>query len=154
MEDAERSPRSINYAFDVIRQVYNFANRNNFIDCKSPTLGIKKPKKDNKRYRYLSVDEANLLLNELKIKYPLVYEISIISLQTGLRAGEIFALKWSDIDFDNRFIQVRRSCRKGLVSLPKNGKGRRVDMTPHLAETLKAYKTQQKRNAFQRGERL
>jgi integrase len=101
MENAGLSVRSICYAYDVIRQVYNFANRNNLIDVPSPTKGIKKPKKDNKRYRFLTSNEADLLLNNLKIKYPLIHEISLISLNCGLRAGEIFALTWSNIDLEN-----------------------------------------------------
>jgi integrase len=101
MENAGLSVRSICYAYDVIRQVYNFANRNNLVDCKSPTLGIKKPKKDNKRHQFLTIDEADILLNELKKKYPEIYEISLISLHCGLRAGEIFSLKWADIDLEN-----------------------------------------------------
>jgi integrase len=107
MEDAGLSARSICYAYDVIRQVYNFANRNNLIDFKSPTLGIKKPKKDNKRDRYLTFEEADLLLNELMKNYQEIYEISLISLHCGLRAGEIFSLKWSDINIKNGMITVR-----------------------------------------------
>jgi integrase len=107
MENAGLSPRSICYAFDVIRQVYNFANRNNLIDCTSPTLGIKKPKRDNKRDRFLTFDESDRLLNELKKQYPEIYEISLISLRCGLRAGEIFSLKWADIDSKNGRLIVR-----------------------------------------------
>jgi integrase len=107
MEDEGLSARSICYAYDVIRQVYNFANRSNLTNCKSPTIGVKKPKKDNKRYRFLTFDESNRLLNELKIKYPEIYEISSISLYCGLRAGEIFSLTWADVDLKNERLNVR-----------------------------------------------
>jgi integrase len=68
-----------------------------------------------------------------------------------MRIGEIRALKWKDLDFENRLIEVKRSGRAGRVTKPKNGKSRRVDMTPHLAETLKALQTTQKRKALQKG---
>ena len=101
MEKEGRSPRSISYALDVIRQVFNFANNNGLINVPSPTKGIKKPKQDNKRYRFLTVDEAENLLSALKRRSQSLYEMSLISLHCGLRAGEIFSLTWSDIDLDN-----------------------------------------------------
>lgn len=44
------------------------------------------------------------------------YEI-IIALKTGLRRGELFGLKWSDIDFDNKIMYISRS-----ISPPIKGK--------------------------------
>ena len=68
-----------------------------------------------------------------------------------MRIGEIKALRWDDIDFEKRQIEVKRSCRKGRVTDTKNHKRRRVDMTPHLTETLKNLRTTQKRKALKDG---
>ena len=51
--------------------------------------------------------------------------------------GEALALQWGDIDFNGRFIQVRRSVVRGVVSTPKSGKSRRVDMSLQLSDTMK-----------------
>jgi integrase len=75
----------------------------------------------------------------------------LCALRTGMRLGELKALQWSDIDFENRQIEVRRSCRRGIVSDPKNHKRRRVDMTPHLAETLQDLRLAQKKRAIKNG---
>ena len=79
------------------------------------------------------------------------YPHILCALRTGMRLGELKALKWSDIDFEKRQIEVQRSCRRGIVSDTKNHKRRRVDMTPHLANTLKALKLTQKKRAIEKG---
>ena len=35
-----------------------------------------------------------------------LYNISLLSLHTGMRAGEVFALKWGHIDIDNGMIHI------------------------------------------------
>ncbi|MEA1949559.1 MAG: tyrosine-type recombinase/integrase [Thermodesulfobacteriota bacterium] len=100
----------------------------------------------------LTESESQLLLEQANIfmdgnYYPAV----LCALRTGMRIGEIQALKWSDIDFDNRQIEVMRSYRKGRMTDTKNKKRRRVDMTLHLTETLKALRTSQKRDALKKG---
>jgi integrase len=117
MEKVNRSPRSICYAFDVIRQVFNFGKNNGLIGIPSPTKGIKKPQKDNKRYRHLSPEEAGILLNTLKNRSQSLYEIALISLHCGLRAGEIFSLKWSDVDL-NQGRLILRDTKGGTNRFP------------------------------------
>jgi integrase len=53
-----------------------------------------------------------------------------------MRIGEIQALKWKDIDFENRLIEVKRSCRHGRFSNTKNKEKRRVDMSLQLTRAL------------------
>jgi integrase len=118
MGKAGRAARSICYALDVVRQVYNFANKNSLIDIPSPTKGFKKPKKDNKRFRFLSLDEANTFLPALKSRSQSLFEISLISLHCGLRAGEIFALTWGDIDLNNDQL-IAKDTKGGLNRFPK-----------------------------------
>jgi len=38
---------------------------------------------------------------------------------TGARTGEINALKWSNIDFENKVIQIRATRNKGIETTPK-----------------------------------
>ena len=65
----------------------------------------------------------------------------MLGIFSGARQGELLGLKWDDIDFKGRFIEVKRSYSKGNYSHTKSGKSRRVDMSPQLSDTLLAYRT-------------
>jgi integrase len=77
------------------------------------------------------------------------YLLFLTALRTGMRIGEITALKWQDVDFDNRLIEVQRSIMRGVISSTKNHKTRRVDISPQLAEELALWRTRQKRLALE-----
>ena len=55
---------------------------------------------------------------------------------TGLRRGELVALRWRDVDFGGSVIRVRASYHEGVLSTPKSGKVRSVPMAPDVAEAL------------------
>lgn len=55
---------------------------------------------------------------------------------TGLRRGELIALRWRDVDFPGSVIRVRASYAAGALTTPKSGKLRSVPMAPQVAETL------------------
>lgn len=50
--------------------------------------------------------------------------------------GELITLKGPDIDFKGGFIHVQRNLSRGKISVTKNGKDRKVDMSTQLANTL------------------
>lgn len=56
---------------------------------------------------------------------------------TGMRTGELLALRWEDIDFNSKKIIVRRSMRKGEVGSTKTGKIRVIDMLNPVHNILK-----------------
>jgi integrase len=92
------------------------------------------------------------LLDQAKIHMEgYYYPHFLCALRTGLRIGEMKALKWKDIDFEKRQIEVKRSCRRGRITGTKTDRRRRVDMTPYLTETLKKLRTNQKRLALKNG---
>jgi integrase len=55
---------------------------------------------------------------------------------TGLRRGELLALRWRDVDFAGQVVRVRASYAEGALTTPKSGKVRSVPMAPDVAEAL------------------
>ena len=55
---------------------------------------------------------------------------------TGLRRGELLALRWRDVDFTGSTIRVRASYAAGHLTTPKSGKVRAVPMAPDVASAL------------------
>jgi integrase len=55
---------------------------------------------------------------------------------TGLRMGELLALRWRDVDFAGSTIRVRASYYAGHLSTPKSGKVRAVPLAPDVASAL------------------
>lgn len=74
--------------------------------------------------KHLAKDEAERLLSEIAIVSPQWRDIALLSLHTGMRAGEIFALRWEHLDIDNGVIQITD---------PKGGPAQ----TAHMTETIK-----------------
>ena len=90
--------------------MYNRASDWNLYEGPNPVKKIKMPVIQNARDRFLSIDEADKLLKELKrnprykkehkeLEDPKLHDITLISLHSGARASEIFNLRWQDIDF-------------------------------------------------------
>lgn len=72
----------------------------------------------------------------------------ILALGLGLRRGEVFGLKWEDVDFGRAAVQVRRSLEQTTSKLkePKTARGRRVVTAPEFVLlALKAHKKEQDR---------
>ena len=96
------SPRSIQYALAVIRQVWNRACASNpplaYGAWPGASKAFKKPKADNQRKRFLTRNEAALLLPALKAKSQDLHDMALVALHCGLRAGEIFSLTWDKVN--------------------------------------------------------
>jgi len=109
MIKADKSPRTIEYTFAIIRQIWNMAKRDGLIDKESPTKEVKLPKIDNGRVRFLTHDEADKLLAGLESKSKQVHDMAVLSLHCGLRPSEIFNLTWGDVDLDRGTMILRDS---------------------------------------------
>jgi len=146
MSKAGYSPKTISHCLGLIRAVYNYATDRNLYRGENP-IKKKRPGQKrgimpivrNARDRFLSFDEAEILLHELKrnvrvkkeyqeLKDPKLHDITLLSLQTGARASEIFNLKGHDIDLQNRLIALRDT---------KNTETRYAPMTETVREMLK-----------------
>lgn len=80
------------------------------------------PKKVKYEAAVLTVDEVKRIIAETKNEK--LYPIIVTTLGTGMRKGEVMALRWDDINFDNRLIYVRYNlCR--VVNPEPDDKGHR-----------------------------
>jgi integrase len=62
----------------------------------------------------------------------------LVALRTGLRQGELLALRWEDLDLKKGLLRVRQSVTRGHVSEPKSGKGRDVPLSDDALSAFKA----------------
>ncbi|GHT95243.1 integrase [Alphaproteobacteria bacterium] len=132
MSDANLAPRTIQYMLALIRQVFNYAHNFDLYSGDNPTSKVKKPSEDNRRSRFLSHEEANMLLEALNVANSItVHDMSLLSLHCGLRAGEIFNLTWNDVDFRNKSI---------LIKDTKSGRNRNAVMTDDVKSMLERRK--------------
>jgi len=136
--DAKKSPRTIQYIFSTVRVVWNHARKNRMIEGDSPTKAVKKPNVENRRVRFLTIEEAQVLLKDLKARDLATYRMSVISLFMGLRAGEIFNLKWKNLDRENGLLRVMdgKSGKSRAVYMPDQVKDVFEEMTPGRPEDL------------------
>jgi integrase len=131
---------TVNNLRAVISDVLNEAADAEVIPANpSHRLGrIGKKEDDNGKIDPLTQSELKKLLDtvqtdkELSSHYPLF----LLLARTGVWVGEAIALKWDDLDFNGRFINIERTYSKGRLVSPKNGKSRKVDMSWQLKDAL------------------
>ncbi|MGD0663760.1 MAG: site-specific integrase [Syntrophorhabdales bacterium] len=127
MMDAGRAAATVRYALAVVRQLFHFAADHGLYDGQEPTRKVKKPTSDNKRTRFLSKEEAQLVLDALQGRSVEAHNMALFSLHTGARLGEITALRWGDVNFQTRALTFRDT---------KNKDSRHARMTQAVFEML------------------
>jgi integrase len=127
MQDAKKSPRTIQYVFATFRQIWNMAKAAKIVSDESPTKSVKLPKINNTRERFLTQVEANTLFTALKARDLTAYQMAVLSLYTGVRASEIFKLTWGDVNRERGTIYIK---------YPKNHESRYVHITKPIAALL------------------
>lgn len=100
--------------------------------------GVRMPERFLKRpHQFLSVDEVRRLI--AACTEP-TRTIVLLATMTGLRIGEILALRWKRIDFISETLVVAETCYLGRFGTPKTRASRReVPLSPAVVEALKAH---------------
>ena len=99
-------------------------------------------------------EEASHLVETARVSFPRWHPWVLCALRTGLRHGELLGLQWGDIDWQGRFIVVRRNIVKGIETSPKSHQRRRVDMSTQLFKTLLAWRRLQRKRWIKKGKPL
>ncbi len=109
----------------------------------NPAVGCKLPPKKAREMQVLTQNEIIRFLHQAKEEG--CYELFLLELGTGMRRGEILALKWSDLNFKTGELHIERQVyiikAEVIISEPKTKASiRTVILPPSLLKTLVAYK--------------
>ena len=100
----------------VLNRIFNFALKNDFIDSNKVQFVELGKKNIVVERKIFTRDEINILWQNLKVNN--VY-IILILIYTGMRIGELLALKVCDIDLNNKVIYIRKSkTSSGIRTIP------------------------------------
>lgn len=145
--DAAFSFGTANLCRITMHAIFDGAIENNYIMENPVNKSVKCKQREVPERRVLTIEEQKIFTEYSKDN--VYYNAFQLVLQTGLRCGEVGALKWSDIDFENRTLKVRRTLlsdkdKGGLYfGSPKTKTSNRVlPLTDIAIELLKAQKMQ------------
>lgn len=122
------APATVKHNLVLVRQIFNRAMDWGMWSGENPIRKVKLPRLNNRRERFLTPEQAQLLLDELGNVSHQLRDMALLSLQTGMRAGEVFNLKWVHLDYANDIM---------LVADPKKGVSRKAFMTPAVKEMFR-----------------
>ena len=134
--DKDYSVSTIRMNIAVIRASFNYAIKEKNLLLYNPCIGVKLPKLDNARERYLSLEEINLLRDTVKqTNDKSLYIFLELLLQTGARRFSILTLKKKDINLASKEVTIKNhktnSTYKGFLQ---------EDFIEPLNEYLKDFK--------------
>lgn len=141
-----KTPATIAECIKFCKATFNYGIKHDII-IKNPFTNISKPKIVPKDRQRLTIEEALNLLQECKKMFPDFYAILATQIFTGLREGELLALKWTDINFKECKLNVRRQYTQGELkeTLKTSSSYRTIDICPTLVKILKTHRVQQNR---------
>lgn len=130
------SPNNRKTILKMVKRLFELAYEEGAIE-RNPCNGIQ-VKLAEVEQKVLTNSEVDIFLREAKLTHHKFYPIWAMALMTGMRSGELFAMKWSDVDFDARTISVNKqwSSRNGLGPT-KSGRSRIVPISDSLLTFLK-----------------
>lgn len=99
------------------------------------------PRSPKKEIRPLSNEQVKVLLEAAE--ETKLYALYILAVTTGMRQGELLALRWNDLDFVTESLQIRRTIFGGKISAPKTSNSKRsIRLTQPAIQALQRHQRQ------------
>lgn len=149
------SERTILHHHRLISSILNCAMKWGFI-LNNPSLRVTPPKVTKKEARHFNIEQTEYILYLIKNE-PIKYKTMItLSIYGGMREGELTALTWDDIDFDDCTIKINKSLQhlpdKGtFVKATKTENTRIISIPATVIDLLKEYKKWQNQERLHMG---
>ena len=139
------SPASVGHLHAVLHRALGEAARFGLVARNVAGL-VKRPRGAHKEMMALSPEQARAFLDAAHGER--LEALYVLALSTGMRQGELLAIRWQDVDLDSATLQVKatlRRTREGLTfGEPKTARSRRqVQLTPTAVTALRAHRARQ-----------
>ncbi len=137
------APKTVDHIHDVLSAVLRTAVDWGHLS-ENPTRDVELPKLRTVRPKWaLSVEQAQALIDGLSGLARTMVGLAILS---GLRRGELFALRWQDVAEDLSTLHIRQAVYEGTFDTPKTEAGvRRIPLSTAAQELLRAWREASRR---------
>jgi len=134
-------PQTVRHVFGLLKRIVNFGVARQL--CGNLNFVVETVKVDNQKTEDLNPEQLQKLLTAIDNSTDVEAKaIMRLALYTGMRRGEMFKLKWNDIDFQRGFIAIRN---------PKGGVSQKIPLNEQARHVLENHpKTEGKENVFLR----
>lgn len=129
LDEGRLSPTTVRYGYSVLRIALGRALKVGKVLRNVATL-VDPPSKASRELRPLTREQIATLLDAVKgDRYEALY---VTALGTGMRQGELLALRWSDVDLERGLLAVRHTLQRGTRELaePKTQRAKRTLRLP------------------------
>ncbi len=142
------SNQTINHILILLHAIFEYMVDSDVI-AKNPAKKVKKMSNDTQEAGFLTIEESNILLKTTKTYFSNYYAILATAIITGIRQGELLALTWKDIDFENSVMSINKTYSKDKVTSPKTKTSiRNIKIPNTLIKILKEHKLASKDNSL------
>jgi len=138
--NAGYTPSLIKNVRKALSSAFIAANEHEQLVDFNPTRDTKLPKGRIPKRKTFNVEELAIIIKKFSTSRWL-YGI-LFMLATGVRRGELLALKWSDIDFKNKSIKIQDNLTNHGEGTPKDNDYHYVPLTEHAITYLASWKNQ------------
>jgi integrase len=144
--DSELAPRSVLHIHRTLSKALKQATNDGLIP-RNAAASVKPPQARREEMQPLSTDQVRTFLDT--VKGDRLEALYVLAVTSGLRQGELLALKWEDVDLEgtNPTLEVRRSLsetrgRRSFVT-PKSGRGRHLRLSRRAMSALRVHRKRQ-----------
>ena len=128
-----------NRVLALVRKIFNFGIAREMVEF-NPCAQLERPGKERQRDRVLTDDEIRTFWGKLDQEQPEVAAAFRLRLVTAQRGGEVFDMRWGDVDLGDRWWTIPGSDTK-------NGLPHRVPLSDQAVEILTALRSRKPRDA-------
>ena len=130
--------KTLRNVFLVVRSITTWARQRDLMKL-DPFSGLgKTPKFEKSEADFLTLDEVDALLSGMADD-PLARFVANAGIWMGLRKGEIFGLKWNEVEANpdgSTWLRVQRSNYQGTLTATKSDKQRVIECPPRMVAEL------------------